>query len=67
MLGDFIESALDRIGINKERVERWLGHPCGCQERQDKLNAISSWARRVSQGATDKALDFLNRIVNSGS
>lgn len=46
-LGDAVESALTRIGISRERVEAWLGRPCGCAERKEKLNRLGRWAARV--------------------
>jgi hypothetical protein len=46
-LGDLVESALTKIGITKDKVEQWLGRPCGCAERQEKLNKLSRWAKRV--------------------
>lgn len=46
MLGDAIEAALASVGVTKDRVERWIGGPCGCVERQQKLNALSRWASR---------------------
>jgi len=64
MLGDLIQQALDRIGVTPARVERWIGHPCGCTERKDKLNQLSTWATRVVSGRVDKALDYLERIIS---
>ena len=63
MLGDMIELALTKAGITKERVERWLGHPCNCKARQDKLNALSYWARRVLTRTKDKAAEYLEDII----
>jgi hypothetical protein len=51
-LGDRIESALKSVGITSERVERWLGLPCGCLERRERLNAVHSWAVWVLTGKT---------------
>lgn len=65
MLGDFVESALKKVGVNQERVERWLGRPCGCQERKDKLNALHAWARKTSQSTADTTLKWLNRILGN--
>ena len=39
-LGDYVEKALSSIGITKERVEKVLGKPCRCQERQEALNRL---------------------------
>ena len=46
-LGDLIESALTKVGITKERVEQWIGGPCGCEERKQKLNNLTAWAKRA--------------------
>jgi hypothetical protein len=39
-LGDMVAAGLSAIGITKERVATALGVPCGCQKRQDALNAL---------------------------
>lgn len=44
-LGDRIGVALERIGVTEERVEKWLGKPCGCARRRRKLNNLDRWAR----------------------
>lgn len=49
-MGDTIEAALKSIGVTPERVERWLGRPCGCRARKDKLNQLGRWAARVFRG-----------------
>ncbi len=53
-LGDMIGRALAAVGVTPEWVEKLLGRPCGCQERREKLNAISSWARRILAGKVEK-------------
>lgn len=63
MLGDRLAAALDAVGINQERVERWLGVPCNCAERQEKLNQLHAWAARVIRGKTDQAKTYLERIT----
>lgn len=62
-LGDLIESALTKVGITKERVERWLGRPCNCTQRKQKLNALSVWASRVFSGRTEEAEKYLDVIM----
>ena len=47
-LGDMIQEALSFVGITQERVSKWLGRPCNCQERVQKLNLISIWAKGYS-------------------
>ena len=65
MLGDLIEQALQAAGITSARVEEWLGKPCGCKERQAKLNAVQSWAARVVRGKRDQAAEYLHRLLRS--
>lgn len=62
-LGDLVERALTSIGVTSERVERWLGRPCNCKERQQKLNQLGHWAARVSKGLVLKASEYLNSIL----
>jgi hypothetical protein len=63
-IGDQVEAALSAVGITKERVTAWIGRPCGCQERQEKLNALGFWARRVLQGKIKGAQRFLEGIMS---
>lgn len=42
-LGDHVASALSAVGITKERVSKALGRPCGCKQRQQKMN---DWGRK---------------------
>lgn len=65
-LGDRIEIALKAVGITSEAVERWVGAPCGCPERRDRLNQLDLWARRVVAGRIDRAREWLTRIVGNG-
>lgn len=63
--GDSIEQALIILGVTKERVSKWLGKPCNCEERQRKLNELGTWAVRVVKGKTSGAIDYLNHIISS--
>jgi hypothetical protein len=63
MLGDKVEAALSSIGITKERVERWLGGPCGCDERQQKLNQLGIWAHRLFSHRTLSPREELDGII----
>ncbi len=63
MIGDTLASALSLVGLTAERVEHWLGRPCGCEERKAKLNALGHWATRVLQGRREKAGEYLQRIM----
>ena len=62
-LRDAIEPALSAVGITPERVEKWLGVPCGCKERREKLNRLGHWARRILSGKTERAGEFLGQIL----
>lgn len=63
MLGDSVASALAAVGVTPERVEKWLGRPCGCEERQIKLNQLDIWARRVLKGRTEQAVYYLKLML----
>lgn len=65
-LGDVIESALSKVGVTPERVERFLGRPCGCKERKQKLNQLSAWAMRTlghKEGVPESAAEDLSSII----
>ena len=66
-LGDHLSIALGMIGVTEERVTRWLGVPCGCKERRDKLNALGAWTQRVISGKTDRAEEHLNGLMSQTS
>ena len=36
--GDVLAKVLGAIGVTKARVAKLLGRPCGCAERQRKMN-----------------------------
>jgi hypothetical protein len=62
-LGDAVEKALTKVGITKERVETWLGHPCNCQERKEKLNRLSEWVMRTTGiGMTEEETSETERV-----
>ena len=63
-LGDRVRDALSALGITDERVTEWIGKPCGCEERKEKLNQLSRWAKRVADGKTKLAYDYLRRMMN---
>jgi len=64
MLGDTVEQALTAVGITSERVSKWLGKPCNCPERIEKLNQLHRWAMRVVDGRLLKAREYLEQIVS---
>ena len=42
-LGDMVAASLSEIGITKQRVEAFVGGPCGCDGRQKAMNAAGAW------------------------
>ena len=50
-LGDQIETGLSAIGVTKDRVSAWIGAPCGCAARQEKMNKLSASIQRFFTGA----------------
>lgn len=62
-MGDRLEAALTAVGLTQEQISQWLGTPCNCDERKEKLNALDSWARRVLRGKIVQAKSFLYRIM----
>lgn len=62
-LGDRIETALQLVGITKERVSTWLGSPCSCSERQNKLNQLSNAAEEALKSGVDKAKSLFKKML----
>lgn len=62
-LGDTIHNALSTVSIIPQLVSKWLGKPCGCEERQQKLNVLGQWASRVVRGKTENAIGYLKLIM----
>ena len=67
-LGDIVEKALSKIGVTEERVQTWLGRPCGCRRRKEKLNQLGQWAARILTGKTVEkdAADNLDTMIDDG-
>lgn len=66
-LGTTISLALKLVGISPERIENWLGIPCGCKEREEKLNQLGAWAWRVARGKTQDALKYLHQLIGEAT
>ncbi len=47
LIGDIVANALSSVGVTDERVSKWMGKPCACKERREKLNQLERWALRV--------------------
>jgi len=65
-LGDHVEQALTAVGITSERVEKWLGRPCNCKKRKEKLNRLGAWAMRIVRGDTENAEEYLEDMIDDG-
>ena len=63
-LGDAIERSLRTVGVKDERVSTWLGEPCGCDERKERMNQLSIWAKRIARGKLKNAKEFLVTIIS---
>lgn len=62
-LGDHVERALASLGITSERVTRFLGEPCGCHERREKLNQLGAWARMTLSGKVSSVREYLEELI----
>lgn len=51
-LGDRVASALNSIGITKDRVSALIGAPCSCPERQAALNKFGAKYLGLPAGTT---------------
>lgn len=67
LLGDKIGNALKKVGITDEKVSKWLGRPCGCAGRRNKLNRLDVWVRKVlaSDEDTKQYLEELEQMLKS--
>lgn len=62
-VGDLVEKWLTRVGITKERVERWTrtaGTPegCGCEARKRWLNEVGNRVQRAVRRKLEAAHHF---------
>ncbi|MFA5376320.1 MAG: hypothetical protein WC455_11300 [Dehalococcoidia bacterium] len=64
-LGDVLEAALSKVGITHDRVDAWLGRPCGCAERKERLNRLFSWARSIGETPPEEAAAKVEEIFKS--
>lgn len=63
-LGSFISSALSHVGITEDRVSSWIGAPCGCKERVEKLDQLHAWASRIMVGKLENAKRYLEELIS---
>ncbi len=62
-LDDQVSQALARIGVTEERVTAWIGAPCGCAMRREKLNKLSKWAQSAVKSEAEKAAAKLAKLL----
>lgn len=67
LLGDAVETVLSKIGITKDEVAEWLGGPCGCTERQRRLNDLHSWAEQTAHQAASIARGLLAKLMGKAA
>ena len=61
---DPITRAIEMIGREGDRVKRWMAEGCGnCADSRRKRAKIGAWASRVLQGKTEKAQEYLEKIL----
>lgn len=63
-LGDMVANTLKIFGITPDKVSQWLGRPCGCRLRQEKLNKLDRWARQYFGGNQTDATNNLDNLIN---
>ena len=64
-LGNHISQALSLVGLTEESVSHWLGKPCKCAERREKLNELGLWARQAIRSRREDAARWLRGILES--
>lgn len=65
LLGDRIEGMLSLVGVTKDRVSAWLGHECGCTERQRRLNELDKLARVAANQSVEAVRGALKGLLGS--
>jgi hypothetical protein len=64
MLGDAVETCLERLGVTPASVERWLGRDCGgCAERKRRLNQLDRWARTAAKAGIEESKRWLTAML----
>lgn len=53
--GDRLGMALAKIGITDESVSAWVGAPCNCPERRERLNRLGRWVTGILAGGQSEA------------
>jgi len=62
-LGDYIAEALSIVGITESAVQEFLGEPCGCAERKERMNQLGFWAVGTVKGKLNDARKYLLKII----
>lgn len=63
MLGDSVKQALETVGVTQDRVEQWLGRPCNCKERQERLNQLDAVCRRILRGRIEGGKRYVETLL----
>ena len=64
LLGDHVKNALEKVGISEEKVTKWLGRPCGCAKRRQKLNNLHLWIRQILGNEREQGEKQLNEALD---
>lgn len=64
-LGDRVKEALSSVGVTEEAVSGWLGAPCNCKGRIDRLNKLGAWASSVMSGSIKNAKELLDNLFKT--
>ncbi len=66
MLGDGAREALAAIGVTEARVSRWLGRPCHCGDRAERLNQLDRALRRGLRAGWAEARRYVEALLSRG-
>lgn len=53
--GDRLQRAFAKVGVTDESVSAWIGAPCKCPERREKLNRLGRWVNSILTGSQSEA------------
>lgn len=71
LLGDRVKAALSIVGVTQERVKKVVNslgiEDCGCERRQQVLNELDLWARRVFKKGARGMKGYLERMMGDWS
>ena len=53
----------DYIDEQLSYIREWLGKPCKCPDKREKVNRLWRWAKRVNGGDVANAEHYLDEIL----